>query len=132
MADISKYEDIINLKHHVSKTRKPMPREDRAAQFAPFAALSGYEDAVDETARITEEKIEQDEGDKEKINATLVKLRYGDEVKLQYFIKDLKKQGGRYEEKEARVKRVDAYSEKLVLSDGEEIPFCDILNIEII
>ena len=69
-----KYEKIINLPRHVSSKRAQMPREDRAAQFAPYSALSGYEDAVEETARLTDQKIELDEYEKEKINDRLLFL----------------------------------------------------------
>ena len=69
-----KYEEIINLSHHTSSVRAPMPRADRAAQFAPYSALSGYEDAVEETARITDTPIELDEYEKEQINGALTSL----------------------------------------------------------
>ena len=94
-----KYEKIINLPHHVSKTRIPMLKEDRAAQFAPYSALSGYEDAVEETARLTDKKRELDDYEKEKINAALTDLLNFDEDKtatITFFLPDKRKKGGSY------------------------------------
>ncbi|MBQ4107778.1 MAG: hypothetical protein IJC80_00100 [Clostridia bacterium] len=94
-----KYEKIINLPHHVSKTRPQMSVHDRAAQFAPYSALSGYEDAVEETARLTDRKIELDEYEKERINANLLAFLsapIGTRAKITYFRPDNKKSGGAY------------------------------------
>ena len=94
-----KYKNIINLPHHVSTEQPPMSRLDRAAQFAPYSALSGYEDAVEETARLTEGKIELDEYEKERINATLTELMTAPTdtaVELTYYRPDKYKEGGAY------------------------------------
>ena len=93
-----KYKEIINMPHHVSTNRPPMPRTDRAAQFAPYSALSGYEDAVEETARIVNQPIELDESEKEKINDILTSLLSAEEarVRLTFFRPDERKSGGSY------------------------------------
>ena len=93
-----KYSEIINMPHPVSKKHKPMDRLDRAAQFAPYSALSGYEDAVEETARLTDERIELDEYEKERINASLIALLSSPPdtlVSITYFRPDSHKQVGR-------------------------------------
>ena len=92
------YDDIIDLPHHVSETHPPMSRADRAAQFSPFAALTGYDAAVRETARMTERRIELDEGVKAELNARLncilEHLSEHPQVSITYFMPDEKKSGG--------------------------------------
>ena len=94
------YDDIINLPHHVSKKHPPMSLYARSAQFAPFAALTGYEDAVRETARETNERIEIDDELKlildGKIQILFEKIKVKPEVTFTYFIPDLRKDGGAY------------------------------------
>jgi len=127
-----RYERIINLPHHKSEMRARMSASERAAQFAPFAALTGYGEQVAESARITERKIELDDYEIEKINAKICELLMrGEPVKVSvtYFIADKKKSGGAYVTSEGYLERVAEYSGKLLL-DTREIPLVDIINIE--
>lgn len=128
------YADIIDLPHHVSKTRPQMPMQDRAAQFSPFAALTGYEAAILETARFTDEKIEIDENVKkeldEKLELLLEKIPEHPTVQITYFQKDAKKAGGSYEMAEGGVKKVDLYNREIVMEDGQRIEFGDMIGIE--
>lgn len=131
--DVSQYEDIINLPHHVSKKYPQMPVTDRAAQFSPFAALTGYEDAIRETERRTEEKIELDDYTKEELNKKLMvikeNLNKNPEISVKYFIPDEKKEGGTYVNLKGIVKKIDEYRERLVFMDGTEVPLDDIIEI---
>ena len=128
------YEDIITLPHHISATRPQMSMIDRAAQFSPFAALTGYDAAIKETGRLTEEKIEMDE---EALNNLNMKFQIlvdslGDEpeVTFAYFKPDERKAGGAYIEVTGTVKKVDDFERQIVLHNGTKIPMDDILNIE--
>ena len=123
----SPYEDIINLPHHVSPTRPRMSRADRAAQFSPFAALSGYGDAVQETARLTNRRIELDESAKAALDE---KLRLLPEAAITYFLQDRKKAGGEYVTATGQVKKVDAVAQELVMANGRIIPIADIIEVE--
>ena len=127
------YEDILHLPHHVSEKHPPMSRLDRAAQFSPFAALTGYEAAVEETARLTDRRIELDEGQKAAIDQrlTLVQERLPAPIKLTitYFVPDKKKAGGAYVSVSGTVKKIDDYVRAVVLSDGTNIPIDDIFHI---
>ena len=127
-----KYEDIINLPHPVSNKHRPMPVEDRAAQFAPFAALTGHQAAIEETARITDERIELDEEVKEHLNMRIQKLlaEPGREVGIVYYVPDGRKSGGSYVTRAGVVKKIDEYQKILVLEDGSRIPLDDISEIE--
>ena len=131
---MGKYDDIINLPHHVSATRPHMPMIDRAAQFMPFRALSGYEDAVQETARLTDEKIELTEDEKAILDMRLQKL--ADEISSQpkvtltYFRPDKKKAGGAYLTVTGQLKKIDDYEGALILMGGERILIEDILEIQ--
>lgn len=129
----TKYEDIINLPHHVSKTRPQMPMSDRAAQFAPFAALTGYDDAVKETGRLTDDKIELEESSLNELNAKIQLLRENladaPEVTFTYFRPDDRKDGGAYLTITGTVKKLDDYERLLVLQDGTKVPIDDILDI---
>ena len=130
-----KYEKIINLPHHVSENHPPMSRLDRAAQFAPYSALSGYEDAVEETARLTDSKIELDEYEKEKINATLTDLiasPIGTKVKITFFRPDKRKKGGAYVTLLGEFDRVNEIERKILLVCGKEIKLDDITELRII
>ena len=133
---MSGYEDIIRLPHPVSKVHPPQPMDKRAAQFSPFAALTGYDDAVEETARYTDAKQEPEEEDKARINAVLVALEKRQKeqpvVFLQYFVPDRYKKGGRYVSTDAAIKKVDAFNRLLILTNGKTIPFADIMHIEAI
>ena len=128
------YEDILNLPHHVSKTRPQMSMLDRAAQFSPFAALTGYDDAIKETGRLTDEKIEMDEDRKAALDmkqAYLIEMI--DEqpaISITYFLPDAKKSGGAYVTVTGNLKRFDEYERLLILTDGKKIPMDDIADIE--
>lgn len=132
--EMQRYEDIIHLPHHVSVSHPPMPVRDRAAQFAPFAALTGYEAAIRETARLTEEKIELDESILAALDGKLQMLKeqmaFGPVITVTYFKPDRKKQGGAYTAVKGCVKKIDDYARVLVMEDGEKIPFDDIVGIE--
>jgi len=127
------YDDILYLPHHVSEKHPPMSRLDRAAQFSPFAALTGYEAAVEETARLTDRRIELDEGEKEAIDQRLTlvqeRLPVPTEVTITYFIPDKKKAGGAYVNISGTVKKIDDYERMVILRDGTSIPIDDILHI---
>ena len=133
------YDDIINLPHHVSSTRPQMPASDRAAQFSPFAALTGYDAAVRETARLTDEKIELDEDEKAVLDEKLQLIAAhmscngaGLEISVTYFQPDEKKAGGAYVTAAGTVKKVDLYTLRLIMQDGREISFEDILKLELL
>ena len=115
---MSKYDDIINLPHHRSKTHAHMPVADRAAQFAPFAALTGYGDAVKETARLTDEKIILNSDALAELDVTLQeivqRLPNCPRVRICYFEKDKLKEGGKYITEEFCIKKIDTYRRKLV------------------
>ena len=131
--DIKRYDDIINLPHPVSKKHPQMPLSDRAARFGPFAALTGYGEAVMETARLTDNKIELDEGEIERINTKINYLFDNLEnaltVEITYFVPDKKKKGGMYLTKQGTVKKIDDFEKIIIMSDLTAIPFDDILNI---
>lgn len=129
----AKYEDIINLPHHVSKTRPQMPMSDRAAQFAPFAALTGYDSAIKETGRLTDNRIELDE---EALTALSMKLQLlmdaideEPEVEITYFKPDERKAGGSYLKITGIVKKLDEYERVLVLISGQKIKLDDIMDV---
>lgn len=119
---MGKYDDIINLPHHVSPVHPPMPMENRAAQFAPFAALTGHAAAIEETGRVTSEKIEL--SDEEKVNLSR-RLEYAIHhraiVTITYFLPDSYKKGGRYVSYSGMIKRIDEYDHEVVLTDGKVI-----------
>ena len=130
----SKYDEIMGLPHHVSKTRPQMPTSDRAAQFAPFAALTGYDSAIKETGRLTDEKIEMDE---EALNILNMKFQIlvdslddEPEVTFTYFKPDERKAGGAYIEVTGTVKKVDDFERLIIMQNGTKMPMDDILNIE--
>ena len=128
---MKKYEDIIHLSRPVSTKHPPMSRENRAAQFSPFAALTGFEGAIKETARVTGEKIELDETQKNRLDEKLKVLLWKKTPALfTYFQKDEQKEGGVYVTVSGIVKKTDAYTHKIVLEDGTGICVEDILEIE--
>lgn len=126
--DISRYKDIINLPHHISKRHPPLSMEQRAAQFSPFAALTGYEEATRETSRLTNEKIELSEEDMEELNRKLQNFK--GEAAITYFVKDERKSGGSYVTIKGEVRRIDDYEKAVVMRDGSKIFIEDILEIE--
>ena len=127
------YEDIINLPHHISKKHRPMPREARAAQFAPFAALTGYESDVNEAARYTGKRRELGEYETERLNRRINEIRNGihgnTEVIITYFKPDEKKTGGEYLNIGGRVRKIDDYGRTLTLTSGALSPLDDISEI---
>ncbi|MCR5826459.1 MAG: hypothetical protein K6G54_07820 [Oscillospiraceae bacterium] len=128
------YDDIIDLPRPVSGLHPPMPLYERAAQFAPFKALDGYEEDAEETARLTERRIEPAEGGIEALNAKLRLLegRLADapEVRVTYFRPDERKEGGAYCSVTGVVRGLDAVGGALLLRDGARIPFADILRLD--
>ena len=127
------YDDIINMKHHKSKKRPPMSLYARSSQFAPFAALTGYEDAVRETAREVGERIEIDDELKNildgKIQILTEQIKKKPEVIFTYFIPDLTKDGGAYVSVTGIVKKIDTYNQNIILEDKTEIPINEIIDI---
>ena len=129
----SKYADIIDRPHHVSAKRAPMPRLNRAAQFSPFAALTGYDDLIQEAARPTSVQLELDESRKEELNAALVRLMQAEEPRraaFTYFQPDERKSGGRYVTATGCIRRCDALNGVLLLDTGAVIPIDHISEIE--
>ena len=129
-----KYNEIMGLPHHVSKTRPQMPMSDRAAQFAPFAALTGYDAAIKETGRLTDERIELDV---EALSALDMKYQLlmeahddAPEVTITYFQPDERKAGGKYLTATGAVKKVDDYERLITMQDGAKIPMDDVLSID--
>lgn len=129
-----RYDDIIHLPHHFSKTRPQMSMMDRAAQFSPFAALTGYDAAIKETGRLTDEKIELGEETKAVLDR---KQRYlsdmisvQPEITVTYFLPDERKSGGTYLSVTGKLKRIDEYERMMILTDGKKIPLDDIMDIE--
>ena len=131
--DERRYDDIISLPHHQSSERAHMSLHDRAAQFAPFAALTGYEDQLKETRRRTGQRIELDEGEKrqldEKLQYVMRNDRIRENVAFTYFVPDPYKEGGEYVTKKGKIKKLDSYHKKIILEDFTEIPVEEIIEI---
>lgn len=134
--DMHKYDDIIELPRHVSARHPQMPVADRAAQFSPFAALTGYEETVKEAARRTEEKFTLTPDEEELINETLLLMQEGMEqgrrmsVSVTYFMADTKKEGGSYRQVTGALKKIDQVHRVIILEDGCRIPMEDIARLE--
>ncbi len=128
------YDSIINLPHHVSTSRPKMSLLDRAAQFAPFAALNGYDDAVKETARLTDGEAVLDDGQIAWLNERLMilseNLPTDTEVEITYFIPDEKKDGGKYLTVTGSVKKILEFERLVIMQSGEKIPVGKIVSIE--
>lgn len=128
------YDDIIHLPHHISRRRPSMPRIGRAAQFAPFAALSGYDDAVEETARLTDRLIEQDEESlalmNEKLHALLDAVKDQPEITITCFEPDEKKTGGSYHRITGRIRRIDEINRQIILTDRTVISMDSVFEID--
>ena len=129
-----KYDEIMGLPHHVSKTRPQMPMSDRASQSAPFAALTGYDAAIKETGRLTDERIELDV---EALSALDMKyqllmeaLDEAPEVTITYFQPDERKAGGKYVSAVGTVIKIDDFERRITLRDGTRIPMDDVLSID--
>ena len=129
-----KYDDIIELPHHHSRKHPHMPLADRAAQFSPFAALTGHGDAVKETARLTEAKVELDEDAKARLNVRLLFLednvKERPEVSITSFVPDKRKAGGAYVAITGAVKWIDEYEQMIVMADDTAIPIDGIVAME--
>ena len=130
----NRYDDIINLPHHVSKTRPQMPMSDRAAQFAPFAALTGYDFAIKETGRLTGERAELDEEALNDLNMRyqllVDALDEEPEVEITYFKPDERKSGGEYVTVTGTVKKVDDFERLITMQNGTKIPMDDVLAVD--
>ena len=128
------YDSLINLPHHVSTTRPKMSLLDRAAQFAPFAALNGYDDAVKETARLTDGEAVLDDGQIAWLNERLMILSENTptdtEVEITYFIPDDKKDGGKYLTVTGRVQKILEFEGLVIMQSCEKIPVEKIVSIE--
>lgn len=129
----NRYDEIMELPHHVSKTRPQMPLSDRAAQFAPFAALTGYDSAIKETGRLTDERIELDEEAltalDRKYQLLIEALDDAPEVTIIYFQPDERKAGGQYVSATGTVKKVDTFGRRILLQDGTRIPLDSVYDL---
>lgn len=134
MSDLkNEYADIINHEHHVSKKRPQMSRLNRAAQFSPFAALTGYEDLVEEAARSTNQRHELDDDEKVLLNQQLISLLDCNkpvETTITYFLPDAKKQGGAYVAITGHITHYDEFTGAIVVNKETIIPIDDILEID--
>lgn len=133
LKDGHEYDDIIDLPHHVSKTHSPMSNYDRAAQFSPFSALTGYDEVIRETARVTEDKTELDEYLKAELDTKLRMIQEHlpeqPEITVTYFLSDEKKAGGAYVTVQGVVKKIDVAEKLVVMQDETRIPVEDIVKI---
>ena len=129
-----KYDDIIDLPRHVSARHPQMPLSDRAAQFSPFAALTGHEAAIKETARLTDAFVELDEDRKEELDEQLQMLKENQsqrpEIEVTYFQSDMKKAGGTYMTIRGRVKKVDEYNHQVIFTDGTVLSMDNLYSIQ--
>lgn len=125
------YEDILYMPHHVSTKHPPMPASDRAAQFSPFAALTGHDAAIQETGRLTDIQVEQSEelrallDRKQQYLATLEQPQ----VTVTYFLPDERKDGGAYVTATGQLKRIDPVERVLILVGGQSISLDDITDL---
>ena len=127
------YDDIINLPHYEPKHHPRMSMWNRAAQFAPFAALTGYDAAIQESNRVTEDWINLEESGNEELNRKmeliLSKLYEEPHVTIEYFVPDEHKEGGSYQSYTGNIKRIDEYEKTMVMTDGKKIQLKMITNI---
>ena len=132
---MDKYDDIINLPHYEPKYHPRMSKYKRSAQFAPFAALVGYDEQVKECSRLTDERLEIDDELKEKINYKLNKIneliKNNPVVEITYFIPDVKEEGGKYVAEKVNVKRIDFINRFIKLTDNKKIVLDDVIDINI-
>ena len=131
---MGKYDDIINLPHHVSTMRHRMSMLERAAQFQSFRALTGYEDAVQETSRLTEDRVELTEDEKSildrKLKSLADRISSKPQITVTWFRPDQKKTGGAYVTTTGQLKKIDDFAGVLILLGGERIVIKDILDIQ--
>lgn len=127
------YDDIINLPYRKSSARPQMSLHDRAAQFMPFAALTGYDDSVREAARTTEGEVVLDDGIKEEINAQLFDAYENQhEIAVTYFVHDVRKEGGTYETRTGVIKRIDEIERQLIFWDKTGVPIDGITEVRVV
>ena len=130
-----KYDDIINLPHHVSKSHPPMEIMDRAAQFSPFSALTGYEAAAKETQRLTQPRIELDDSEKllldKKFHQLEAELSLNPVISVIYFVPDKRKEGGAYITVSGKVSKIDYYKKNIQMESGEILSLDDIIDIQL-
>lgn len=125
------YERIISLPHHQSAVRPHMPRVDRAAQFAPFAALTGYDETVQEAARLTEERIELTEDEIALLDESLRRAHLNSrQVQITYFQPDAKKSGGAYVQVNGVIRSFDSFKHTAIMDDQMSIPIHEIISVE--
>ena len=128
------YSDIINLPHHVSRNHPQMPMEVRAAQFAPCAALTGYDAVIHETARLTDKQVELEEYDNDRLNRIFSELMDSLEkhpmVTVSYFKPDEHKAGGAYMTVSGKLKKIDTYEQIMKMEDGTVIPIGSIMDLQ--
>ena len=131
-----KYSKLQNITRPQYPDLPPMSIEDRAAQFSPFAAVVGYDDAVEETARYTDSMIELSEDEIVLLNGALARLRetIGEkpQIRVTYFVPDAKKDGGEYVSKTGIVKRIDEYENVLIFIDGDKVAVSSIIKVEFV
>ena len=134
MSNESKYDEIIDRPHHISRNHAQLSKASYAAQFSPFAALTGYDGIVAETARLTEERVELGETDMEILSAKLQilasRFKEQPEITVSYFKPDERKAGGAYLQKIAQLKRIDDVERLLHFTDGSNLPIDDITDIQ--
>ena len=126
---MGKYDAILDHPHHVSAVRPQMSMLGRAAQFSPFAALTGYGDQITEAVRLTDRRIELTEAEEAEIGRKLGALKRGDEVELTWFVPDVRKAGGRYVTERVTVKQIVTPKEKVVLAGGRSIDIGQIIDV---
>lgn len=135
MNDKNPYANIIDMPRHISKTRRAMPLSDRAPQFAPFATLTGFEERVDEAARLTDRRGELDDETAFLLNERLVFLKesapHRPDARVTFFVPDEKKAGGAYFTAAGKVRRIDEINRVLIMTDKTKIPLDDIVHIDI-
>lgn len=131
---MSEYDDIIQLPHHVSRIHPQMSMEDRAAQFSPFAALTGYDAAIAETARLTDQRVELDEYERQALNEKLQfiseHLNEHPKISITHFVPDRCKEGGEYVTVTGIVKKIEEHEKRMILMDGSMILIEDVIRIE--
>ncbi|MBR3358905.1 MAG: hypothetical protein IKG46_13885 [Solobacterium sp.] len=132
--DPHRYDDMLELPHHVSPRRHPMSMTERAAQFSPFAALSGYDAAIQETARLTEDEIQLSEDDRQALDASLQELlsriKERPAASITWFIPDERKKGGAYTTVTVHLRKVDPIGKILYTAEGHTIPLARIISIQ--
>lgn len=129
---MTEYQDMVTRPHPDPKYHTRMPLENRAAQFAPFAALTGYEEAVEEAHRLTDHRPELSDEEKDALDRALRQALEEKKrsVTITRFIPDARKEGGRIVTKKGQIRRLDAYRRRLVLEDGDRIPLDEILDLQ--